>query len=162
MVPLLLKSYLYRAAPEGSQAADRGGPTSGKQMRNNHRRDALPRALGRACSEALRETLDKAGAGTALPFVEATVLQAAHPLGTNVTAPGAAEREWRTANLTLELLLDAVPAVRAPSEDAAARLRAEPRLLAAFFQNIDLLYQHGFPYADAVSGLVLRALEEPR
>jgi hypothetical protein len=44
--------------------------------------------------------------------------------------------------------------------DAAAEhaLAGDHAMLAAFFQNVDLLYQHGCPTADAVSGLILQAL----
>jgi hypothetical protein len=42
---------------------------------------------------------------------------------------------------------------------AARELAHAPPLLAAFYQNIDLLYGCGYESADAVSALVMRALE---
>ena len=42
---------------------------------------------------------------------------------------------------------------------AAARLAGDAPLLAAAFQNVDLLYAHRCPRADAVSLLVMGAVE---
>jgi hypothetical protein len=92
------------------------------------------------------------GEESALTFLAAVVAQAALPLGLRVPEPELAGRESRVASLAL--------AVLDPADAAAAeRLRGEPVLLAAFFQNIDLLYRHGYPRADAVAMLVMRALE---
>ena len=44
-------------------------------------------------------------------------------------------------------------------EALAERLLSEPALAASFFQNVDLLYTHAYPGADAVSGLIVRVLE---
>ncbi len=44
-------------------------------------------------------------------------------------------------------------------DDVARRLLAEPAMLAAFFQNLDLLYEHGAPGADAVALVLMRAME---
>jgi len=120
---------------------------------------AGPRVLGHGCRHALREAAERAAAVAALPFLEAVVLQSAHPLGLDAPAADAAERERHAAELVLDLLFGAGAAITRP--DGAARLRAEPLVLAAFFQNIDLLYLHGFGSADAVSELVMRALEDP-
>ena len=46
----------------------------------------------------------------------------------------------------------------ARGEGAAAALALDHPLLSAFFQNIDLLYDHGYAEADAVSAMVLHAL----
>jgi hypothetical protein len=118
--------------------------------------DAGARALSPACRRWLRERLARSDASAALPFLEAVVVQAAFPLGLDLPAGERVEREREVARLALELLLGA------EAEAAAARLRGDPALLAAFFQNIDLLYRHRFAGADAMSLLVMRALEEPR
>jgi hypothetical protein len=117
---------------------------------------------------ALRAALGEEDAAAALPFLEAVVQQTAFPLGESVSAAEAPERQRKTVRQVIDLLL----ATRAAGGEAAAgdrdeaaeRLRAHPVLLAAFFQNIDLLYQQAYPHADAVSLLVMRALdnrEEP-
>jgi hypothetical protein len=126
--------------------------------------DAGARALSPACRRWLRERLARSDGGGALPFLEAVVVQAAFPLGLDLPTDERAEREPEVAGLALELLLGAEAAGEAAPhpEAAAARLRGDPALLAAFFQNVDLLYRHAFAGADAVSLLVMRALEEPR
>jgi hypothetical protein len=45
-----------------------------------------------------------------------------------------------------------------PVAACAEQLRTDLVLLAAVFQNIDLLYRDGYPHADAVSEIVMRAL----
>jgi hypothetical protein len=51
-------------------------------------------------------------------------------------------------------------AAAGPLPVAAAELRADPPLFAAFFQNLDLLFAAPVPESDAVSALVMAALEE--
>jgi len=85
----------------------------------------------------------------ALPFAEAAVAQIAHPLPSRGT-PGDEEE-------AAETVLALLAAPDAPGADA--RLAERPEALAAFFQNVDLLYAHGFPRADRVSLLIMRALE---
>ena len=51
---------------------------------------------------------------------------------------------------------------REAREHAARLLAAEPPLLAAFFQNIDVLFVDGATCADAVSAVTLRAMEISR
>jgi hypothetical protein len=46
-----------------------------------------------------------------------------------------------------------------PLEVAAEALRSDPPLFAAFFQNLDLLFDAPPAESDAVSGLVMAALE---
>jgi hypothetical protein len=81
-----------------------------------------------------------------LPFASAVVAQLAGGAG------GEAEIARRVAAM-----------VRAsgvgPPEVAAEALCADPPLFAAFFQNLDLLFAAPAPEADAVSGLVMAALE---
>jgi hypothetical protein len=82
-------------------------------------------------------------------FIEAAAAQLARATG--AAADGA----------TTALLRDHVATVLdAPDIDAAARhLLGEPALLAACFQNVDLLYLHAAPEADAVAARVMRALD---
>jgi hypothetical protein len=111
----------------------------------------------------MEERLRRVGGDAALRFLEAVVVQAAFPLGLDVAPAEQAERERTVARLALELVAGAGRKEEGDGAEhtAAARLRREPALLAAFFQNVDLLYEHGFAGADAVSLLVMRALEEP-
>jgi hypothetical protein len=82
----------------------------------------------------------------ALPFVAAAAGQLAAPLevGGRAPAPGA--------------LREASERVLGVLRAAGARLAADPRLAAVFFQNVDLLYGGGFRHADAVSLAVMHAL----
>jgi hypothetical protein len=83
-----------------------------------------------------------------LPFASAVVTQLARGAGAGAEAAIAR----RVAAM-----------VRAPGtgplEVAAEALRADPPLFAAFFQNLDLLFDAPAAEADAVSGLVMAALE---
>lgn len=97
-----------------------------------------------------REVLEGEGRATALPFLAEVTGQVAHRHGEGGSP---AQREAAVGARALDLLL-------APDGDAAAaRLAAEPPMLAAFFQNVDLLYAHRDPGADPVAALVMRALE---
>ncbi len=107
----------------------------------------VPRALPTATAAWLRERLCD---GAALPFAAAVVLHLTRRPGGDA-AHAASGRE--IACRVVELLDD--PA--APG--AAQRLAADPPTLASFFQNADLLFEHGFAGADAVALLVMRALE---
>lgn len=82
-------------------------------------------------------------AAAALPFLDAVAAQVARHGG----------EERAAGERALALLRDP------DAPDAPARLVAEPPMLAAFFQNVDLLYLHHDPRADRVAGLVMRALE---
>ncbi|HET6231990.1 MAG TPA: hypothetical protein VFE05_18095 [Longimicrobiaceae bacterium] len=99
----------------------------------------------------MREELDDA----VRPFVDAVVAQVARPLGVR-DVPASAEARVRAvvANL-IARASDPTPAARVPAE----LLVADLVLLAAFFQNVDLLYDGGYAHADAVSMLVMHALE---
>lgn len=93
--------------------------------------------------------------GAALAFLAAVVEQVVHHLRPAPPADSAVE-EWAVAGRALALLRDAA----AGELDAAARrLIAEPEMLAAFFQNADLLYVEAAAQADAVGAVVMRALE---
>ena len=114
--------------------------------------EATLTAASRAPGSLLRERLG-ADPG-AIPFAEAVLAQLTGPAGAFAGAP-------HTARDALELhLADVVLAAAATDPDELARrLLAEPPLAAAFFQNLDLLYTHTSPHADAVSALLMRTLE---
>ena len=106
-----------------------------------------------AGASVFRERL--AGDPGAIAFAEAVFAQLLGPAGALGSAPPAA-RDALALQLT-DLLLDSASGA---SDDALAeRLLAEPAVAAAFFQNLDLLYEHPSPLADAVSALLMRALE---
>ena len=83
---------------------------------------------------------------------------------------GAAPRdEAATADLVHSMLADIGTryepqgdAEREARERASRTLAAEPALLAAFFQNVDVLFVDGANCADAVSAVTLRAMELSR
>jgi hypothetical protein len=91
---------------------------------------------------------DLAGAEAMLPFASSVVAQLAR--GADAADEGATAR--RVAAVVRS-------AASGPLEVAAADLCADPPLFAAFFQNLDLLFAAPVPEADAVSGLVMAALE---
>jgi hypothetical protein len=107
--------------------------------------ERAPRLDG-ATAALLRERL---GEGTpALRFAAAVAEQVGRSTGTG------REGERAAAERTLELLLGS------PGDaSGAAALAGRPALLAAFFQNVDLLHLAADPRADAVSALVMAALE---
>ncbi|MDP9349132.1 MAG: hypothetical protein M3P24_08330 [Gemmatimonadota bacterium] len=92
-----------------------------------------------------RGVLREAGHPSAFPFLEAVTGQVAHR--------GDPRDEWEVGKRALALLLDP------RGEGAEARLLAEPPMLAAFFQNVDLLFDHHDEAAEPVAALVMRALE---
>ncbi len=92
------------------------------------------------------------GAG---PFVQAVVTQ----LSRGIEEPGAGAQqqvEWLTDRLTSILIRLEQGEPATISEE----LVLDPLLLASIFQNIDLLYEHGYPHADALSMLTLEAIHE--
>lgn len=82
----------------------------------------------------------------ALPFLESAARQLA----------GLPEPAERVVAL-LELAATPREAGGGP-EAAAAALAEDPVLLAVLFQNVDLLYAHGYPGADTVSLAVMEAV----
>lgn len=108
------------------------------------------RSVSEAWTERARGVLEGEGREGALRFAAEVTGQAAHRHG---TGRDPAAEEQAVGSLVLDLVL------RPRAPDAPARLAAAPPLLAAFFQNVDLLYEHHDPGADAVSGLVMHALE---
>lgn len=92
------------------------------------------------------------GAG---PFVQAVVTQ----LSRGIEEPGAGAQqqvEWLTERLTSIL----IRLEQGESATISEELVLDPLLLASIFQNIDLLYEHGYPHADALSMLTLEAIHE--
>jgi hypothetical protein len=107
----------------------------------------MPRRLHRATADLLHASVSVG----LLPFAGAVVAQAAS------AAPGPGDAAWEAA--VAEQLLGVVRAAGgAGAEAAAADLARDPVLLAALFQNVDLLPPAGDATADAVSALVLHAL----
>lgn len=104
------------------------------------------RRLSESTRALLRQRVPRAG----LPFAEAVVTQVARPLG-----GGEGRREMVLAARIAELLN---PRAAAAPLDAAA-LVDDPVLLAAVFQNIDLLYAAAHPEAERVGALVMNALD---
>lgn len=86
--------------------------------------------------------------GADLPFAAAVVRQLTRHPAEEPLAPAA------VAQRVVDLLL----AAERGDEAAEHALAADHAMLAAFFQNVDLLYQHGHPTADSVSALILQAL----
>lgn len=103
---------------------------------------------------ALRALLEPEEAG-ALAFLTAVAEQVVHHLRPRPPLDATGD-EWAVVGRALELLREAAAGeVDAP----ARRLIAEPEMLAAFFQNVDLLYAEAAIQADAVGAVVMRALE---
>lgn len=86
--------------------------------------------------------------------------QLAHPPG--MAAEDPVQAEAAAAGAVVRLLSLSEDPSRAA--EAVELLASDGRLLAAVFQNADLLYLHAYPYADALSLRTLAALhraEEP-
>jgi hypothetical protein len=98
-----------------------------------------------------------------LPFVRAVISQLLAPHDTDAVPPTAEQvRHLGDRVVTLVQAAAEAGAERAPSaqhEAAAVALAHDAPMLAAFFQNIDLLYEAECPDANAVSSTVMRALE---
>ena len=96
-------------------------------------------------------------------FVAHTMDHYVHRLGASPGDPASAEHVARRVRALVDDAGDAhaiVDPVALERRDRAAHeLAGDPALLAAFFQNVDLLYAGQFFCADAVSALILRALE---
>jgi hypothetical protein len=86
--------------------------------------------------------------GADLPFAAAVVRQLTRHATEDPVAPA------EVAERVVDLLL----AAERGDEAAEHALAADHAMLAAFFQNVDLLYQHAHPTADSVSALILQAL----
>lgn len=102
------------------------------------------------------------GGGAEEPFVQAVARQVTDALSDTVGMPAqsgdAARRETALRVRRYLAAADAIAARREAATPWAERLAAEPVVLSSFFQNVDLLYDHRSPLADAVSGLILEAV----
>lgn len=97
------------------------------------------------------------------PFLDAVSRQVAYGLGADPHSSDAETRAIDAEERAMTVLQDA-GAVGEPStsegvDAAARRLLAEPPMLAAFFQNLDLLFEHRASGAEAVARLLMRAME---
>lgn len=90
----------------------------------------------------------------ALGFARAVLVQVALP-------PGAAQdpvAEMAAARAIAGVLARRAEPAGADGRTPARVLAADPVLLAAFFQNVDLLYDAASPDADRVSGWIMEAV----
>lgn len=115
------------------------------------------RRLDEAARGELRAALESGPVGVeALAFVEAVVEQAVHRLGP--------ERSPVLAGATASMGKRVVSFLEAAAEGEPSRTRAaeelagEPVILAAFYQNLDLLPAASSAPADAIALLVLTTL----
>lgn len=113
------------------------------------------RALSAAARAHVREALTRRIGDDLFEFVEAVVLLVAHPLGSAGGRTTVAE--VATADRVIALLERSLDSDQVVA-DAAGDLAAEPEMLAAFFQNLDLLPGGGHRAADAIATLVMLAL----
>ena len=113
------------------------------------------RALSAAARTHVRVVAGTRHLGELVEFIEAVVLLVAHPLGDPETPATAAE--LATADRVIALVQRAV-AGESEAVDAAGELAAEPEMLAAFFQNLDVLPGGGHRAAEDIALLVMLAL----
>jgi hypothetical protein len=114
-----------------------------------------PRRLSEGARARLRAALG--ATSPTLPFAEAVVMQMARPAGD----PPDAARERDTALRVARLLALRERPPSVADRRASSLLQEDAVLLAAFFQNVDLLYDAGDPEADRVSRWIMTALERP-
>ena len=100
--------------------------------------------------------MDSALGADALPFLEGVVQLVAHPLG-EPTRQGDEEHEFEVVQRVLPLL-EATLGDERSAASAAETLAADPDLLGAFFQSLDLLPAGDYPPADSIAMLVMMAL----
>lgn len=91
-----------------------------------------------------------------LPFLEGVVQLIAHPLG-EPSRQGDEAHEDEAVQRVMPLLVAALGEERSANR-AADALAADPDLLGAFFQSLDLLPAGDYPPADAIAMLVMMAL----
>ena len=115
------------------------------------------RAIAVATRHRLRERVAASPLGPAtLDFLDAVVLQVAHPLG-GVRVGDSVTHEQAIGDRVL-LLVEASLGDEAKVIRAAGELATDPALLSALFQNLDLLPPAGSRPADAIALLVVMAL----
>lgn len=104
------------------------------------------------------EALGTEAGRAALPFLEAVAAQLGAPLvpgGRDRSPPREREAALRAARV---LRAATAPPGEGGGPDAAALLLGgDPGLLAAFFGNVDLLFESGFPGADVAGTAVVQA-----
>lgn len=108
----------------------------------------------------LRAALPPGRGSCTLAFAEEVVRQVAHPLGAD-PSPDPAGSEAAVARRVLGLVEAAFGDEREARDAAARRLAGDAPLLAAFFQNLDLLEECASGHAGSVAALVAAALESP-
>lgn len=118
------------------------------------------RTLRPGTSARLRDALPPGRGSCTVSFAAEVVRQVAHPLGAEPSSDPAAG-EARAATRVLDLLGAAFEGASDEREAAARRLGADGPMLAAFFQNLDLLEECARGHAGAVAALVAAALERP-
>ena len=102
-----------------------------------------------------RPSTDACSCPCTLPFVREVVRQVAYPLGAGRAR--CARHEQETEQRIREMLDVTLSADTGTRAAAARRLAADPELLAAFFQNLDLLH-HDCELAPATALLTADAL----
>jgi len=127
-------------------------------------------SIDEAIRRRLRSELEAGSAGIeTLAFAEAVVAQRAYALGAppaerrvdgsvGPVAAKASASELRIVDQVIGLLAGAMGASSIPR--SARELADDPTLLAAFFQNLDLLPVEGGPSMDRIPLLVAAALQE--
>lgn len=116
------------------------------------------RALTPGTVDRLRAALPPGGGSCARAFTEEIVLELAYPLGAAESRDPAAD-EARAARRVLDVIGAAFESSPGARAEGARRLAADGPMLAAFFQNLDLLSDCGRGHAGAVAGLVAAALD---
>ena len=105
----------------------------------------------------MREAAEESALGTAvLPFLEAVVQLTAHPLG-EPSRQGDEAHEFDVVQRVMALVEAALEDERSAAS-AAETLAADPVLLGAFFQSMDLLPAGDYPPADSIAMLIMMAL----
>lgn len=118
------------------------------------------RSLTRHTIDRLRAALPPGGGSCTRPFAEEVVLELAHPLGAAASRDSAAD-EALAARRVLETIGAAFGGTPEAREAGARRLAADAPMMAAFFQNLDLLAECERGHAGAVAALVAAALHSP-
>lgn len=113
--------------------------------------------MTRSAPETRRD--DGEGAA-ALPFIEAVARQcAAAREGDDAVRRARIQRAIARRVSRLVGSAVRVHGMSGGTDPSAVSLARDPVLLSSFFQNIDLLYAHGYRHADRVSGQIMRAVE---
>ena len=115
------------------------------------------RALAMSIRVGMRQAAGESALGPEiLEFLEAVVLMVAYPIGAPART-GEPGHEQAAVKRVTELLEASLGDDRAVAE-AADALATDMPVLAAFFQNLDLLPSSGYSPADAIATLVVMAL----